>query len=273
MISQHFHFTSGDQVWRILISDDDHLVIETRDTEKKTASFHAVDLHSTEYQFKNYQLSETYWVGIEKIYKGIIYFHKFTKPDMPGHKHIIAFDMKSQKILWETDKFSFYFIHDDKVYTYVQKFEGQHFYALDYKTGELIDDLGEDFQLANELRDKSGEDFSNYIFANQLHPEAEKYNADEKILLDKTKDYSLSGNIDYCKMNNLLLFNFHFRNSGKSFSNKFIIIDNGSGNEIYNDLLNEEVEMYVPDSFFCYKNYVTMIKEKKEIIVLKINEE
>ena len=88
------------QIWRLLISDKDKLIIETRNPETKEAFFNCFDINNKKVLFDNFQLEEKYYVGIETVHNEIIYFHKFPKPDLPNHKEIIAFDINSQKILW-----------------------------------------------------------------------------------------------------------------------------------------------------------------------------
>ena len=90
------------------------LIIEERDIENKEVFFNCIDISTGERIFSDFQLDEKFWVGIEAIDEDVIYFHKFMKPDMPGHQGIIAFDINSESILWENSEYSFLFVVDKK---------------------------------------------------------------------------------------------------------------------------------------------------------------
>ena len=97
-IKKSLHYKSQNQIWRLLISENDYLLIETRDTNNKEVFFNCFDLNKSQKLFLNMQFEEKYWLGIEKFHKNILLLHRFTKPDMPDHKGIIAFDVVQKKL-------------------------------------------------------------------------------------------------------------------------------------------------------------------------------
>ncbi len=268
----YFKFSDGNQIWRLLISGSDKLIVETRNTAKKEVFFSCIDLESGEELFKDLQLEEKYWIGIEKIHDDIIFFHRFVKPDMPGHREIIAFDINSQKILWQTNEFTFLFIYNDKLYASKELFEGNKFFILDYKTGAVIDELDTDMNELNSLKNIAEQetDYGNYVFT-------EKFENDNPHIPEKIKNYInketegkiFVGNIEFAGIEKLLLFNFHERTGEDKLTNKFYAIDTDSGETLFSDILNLNTNAYAPDSFFCYKNFVLVLKEKKEVAVFK----
>ena len=48
-LKKTFSFTDKNQIWRLLISETDKLLIETRDLEKKEVFFHCYDLLKENY--------------------------------------------------------------------------------------------------------------------------------------------------------------------------------------------------------------------------------
>ena len=165
-LKKKFKFSDSNQIWRIKITDTDKLFVETRDTEKMGAYFHAYDLASSRKIFSGLQMSEKYWLGIEAIKNDIVFFHRFAKPDMPGHLGIFAFDINSQKVMWEDESYAFLFLDNDLLYVYQERFEGRAFFTLNIHTGEVVDELGENPDEINELRDKAERsvDYSSYVF-------------------------------------------------------------------------------------------------------------
>jgi hypothetical protein len=108
-IKKLYEFTHKRQLWRILPTNTGKLLIEERDTQLKEAYFNCLEIDKGKKIFENIQLEEKFWIGIESVYRDIIFFHKYLKPDMPAHKGIIAFDINSASILWENMDYNFLF--------------------------------------------------------------------------------------------------------------------------------------------------------------------
>ncbi len=268
----HFKFSDGNQIWRLLISDSDKLIIETRDTDKKEVFFSCVDLNSGKELFKDFQFEEKYWIGIEKIYDDIIFFHRFVKPDMPGHREIIAFDINSQRILWQTNEFTFLFIYNDKLYASKELFEGNKFFILDYKTGEVASELDTDMNELNRLKNIAGQeiDYEGYVFTEKFD-ERNPYIEEniKNIVIKKLNGKEYSGNVEFATVGDLVLFNFHEKGESDTLINKFSVVEIDSGETKYSEILNSNTNAYAPDSFFCYKDYGIVLKEKQEVMVFK----
>ncbi len=266
-LKKHIRFKDGNQVWRILISPTGKLVIETRNPEKKEAYFSCIDLQSSKKIFKSFQFDDKYWIGIEDIYNDTILLHRFSKPDMPGHKSIIAFDVNNKSILWQNNEYAFLFLYQKKIYAYRQQFEGRQFFTLDPLTGELLDELGNDQLKMNELKYKADEsrDFSKYIF-----PQPIELSESNEIVKDVCRDFDVSGDVEFLKVRNFLIFNFHSRAINNFLENRFFIYDLVKKKIVIKEILNSAVLSVVPDSFFVYDNYVIVLKDKSETLVYKM---
>ena len=265
-------YSSNHQIWRLLFSESDNLIIETRDVAAKEVYFNCLEPYTGKIIFDNLQFEEKYWIGIETVYRDIIYFHKYAKPDMPGHREIIAYNINTKQILWRTDSYAFLFIYKEVLYCFKQKFEGRNYYSLNYRTGELIDDLGNDAGEINRLRDYADEglDFSSYYFP-------EKYNEDmidnkrlKDLISGEIKNVEIVRDVEYTIYKTILLFNYHSRVIGNSLINKFIALNIASGKILFSEILNANVNAFVPDSFLVYKDLLFLLKEKKEVIVCKL---
>lgn len=268
-MKQHFKYSSPKQLWRILISESDKLILETRDMESKEVFFNCIDLKNVQKIFSDLQHEEKSWIGIEDIYKDIIYFHKYVKPDMPGHKGIIAFDIETQKILWTNKELIYFFADADKVFCFTQGFDERAFYSLNYITGELLEDLGSNYQSINTLKDssKNPRDWSVYIYPQIFNTAEEKI---YKIVKPHIRNMEITGNIEYIVYEDLLLFNYHNRTSENKFDNNFIVININSGKVVWRDVLNAAVSALYTDSFFIYKNFLFLLKGKNEVTIFNL---
>ena len=269
-LTKLYSYKSSGQIWRILISDNEKLVMETRDRSSKEVSIQCFNLFSGEKVFTDFQLEEKHWIGIETIYKDVILFHKFPKPDMPGHKEIIAFDINAQKVLWENKDLSFLFAYQDKVYGFKQGFEERYYTTLNYLTGEVLEELGSDFENINSLRSLSEneKDWSVYTFPKIFAPEEDVVvtNAIQSQIADR----EIVGNVEYILYYDLLLFNFHQKDSASATTNNFIAIDLAVNKVLLTKIINTNVRAFFTDSFFAYKNLLFLLREKNEVLIYSI---
>ena len=128
-LKKNYSFSNKREIWRLIPSESGYLVIEERDMNSKQVYFNCLKTADGEILFRNFQLEEKFWVGIEAVYKDIIFFHKFRKPDMPGHRGIYALDISSKKLIWQNDDLIFLLAKDDKVFAYQSTFEGRQYYS------------------------------------------------------------------------------------------------------------------------------------------------
>ena len=193
---------NGKQIWRILPTSNNKVVIEEREIETKEVFFSCLEINSGKKLFNEFQFDEKNWIGIESIYKDIIFFHAYRKPDMPAHKSIIAFDIYSKSVLWQNDDFVFSFIFDDKVFCYQQRFESRVFFALDYLTGNVVDDFGTDAAKLQQLREEADNEFEkqNYLFPEYFKRNNVVIEEFQKHLQQFLTDNVIKGEISYLRI-------------------------------------------------------------------------
>ncbi len=269
-IKKKFSFTNDRQIWRLIPTDTNKLVVEERDTNTKEAFFNCLDISKGKIIFKNFQIEDKFWVGIETIHNDIIYFHKFLKPDMPIHSGIIAYDINSKEIIWKTDEYNFLFIKNDKVYAFKNKFEGREFLSLDYKTGDIIESYGNDSKKINILREEelSKNNFKGYLFPQPVDL-SNSYSFID-IINELRTERVITGKIDFVEYENLLFINFHEVLSNGKLRNIFRAIEINSKKIILEEILDMETKLFIPESFFVRNNMVFLIKEKVKLIIYSL---
>ena len=262
------------QIWRIIPTSNKKLVLEERDSKTKEVFFSCIEIESGKKIFTEFQLEEKNWIGIESIYNDIIFFHAYGKPDMPSHKSIIAFDILSQSILWQNDNYVFSFVYEDKVYCYQQRFESRVFFALDYLTGNILEDFGNDVTVINQLKEKVDEDFwkQNYFFPenfNRNDPLDENYKKYlHQVLIEKV----IKGELSYLKKNDLLMFNYHEVSKTNTLNNEFIAVDLIKNKILLKETLDKNLINLMPESFFIKDNFLFLIVDKIKLFVYQIIE-
>lgn len=272
ILEKKYEFSHNKQLWRLIPDDSGRIVIEERNTDTREVFFNCLDINTGRAIFSNFQPEEKFWIGIETIYKGIIFFHKYQKPEMPGHKGIIALDIKSRKILWENSEPSFLFLKDEKIYCYEPLFEGRKFYTLNYRTGELQDDLGNDAEKVNSLMDEqnSAEKYKDYIFPEVFDTSYNNPPELKNIIDEYRTDRVIAGKIDFAVFNSLFIFNAHeVLNDGK-LQNNFRAVDLENNSLLIDKILNKNTETFIPDSFFIKGDLLFLLVDKVSLVVYRI---
>jgi hypothetical protein len=259
-------------IWRVLPTETGKLLVEEREKDNKQVYFNCLNIESAKKVFKNFQLEEKFWIGIETVYNDVIYFHKFVKPDMPQHVGIIAMDLNEQKILWENFNNSFLFIWKEKVYSFQQMFEGRKYFSLHYKSGNLLEDFGDDVGKINEVKKELDESdaYAGYLFPIAYNSNTTVAANFKEVFQRLRNDFTFSGNIEYVQKNNLLLFNFHIVNSEGNLSNRFKALDLSSGKFIFEETLIKETKTFAPDSFFVKDDHLFLLFGKNRLSVYSI---
>jgi len=262
------------QIWRILPTTNNKVVLEERDAKTKEVFFSCLDIASGKKIFKDFQLEEKNWCGIESIYKNIILFHTYGKPDMPNHKSIIAFDIDTQKVLWQNDNYVFSFVYDDKVYCFQQKFESKVFFALDYFTGNVVDDFGNDTSAINKLKEESDAKFwgQNYLFPEYFNRNNSAEMDYQKFLKNILTEKVIKGEISYLNYEGILLFNYHEVAKNNTYTNIFYAVDLIKNKFLLKETLDKNLINLMPESFFVKDNFLFLIVDKTKLLAYQIKE-
>jgi hypothetical protein len=265
---------SKKQIWRILPTSNNKVVIEERDIKTKEVFFSCLEINSGKKLFREFQLDEKNWIGIETVYNDLIYFHKYGKPDMPMHKGIFAFDISSKSVLWQNDNYVFAFVYEDRVYCYQQRFENRVFFALDYLTGNVVEDFGSDVSTINLLKEKVDEEFwqQNYLFPEYFNRNDSVTNIHQKYIQKVLDENVIKGEVSFMKIKDLLLFNYHEISKSNTYSNIFTTVDLSKNKILLQETLDKNLVNLMPDSFFVKDNFLFLIVDKTKLFVYSIVE-
>jgi hypothetical protein len=262
-IDHLYSFTNKRDIWRIIPAGN-NLVIEERQANTKEVFFSCIDIETGHIIFRDYQTEEKFWIGVEVVHNDVIYFHKFSKPDMPGHKEIIAVDLYTLETLWSTSEYSFLLAYENKIYSYINLFEGRKYFILDYRSGQVLEAISDREIDVNELRYKS---FDNDFFQDSLFPELCR--ADDEltgIIADHNKK-PLAGRIECIKKDNYVFNSYHIEEDKGVLRNLFSIVEINSKKVIFEEILNKKLRKFIPETFFIKKDRLFLMVEKS---ILKV---
>jgi hypothetical protein len=271
-LKKKYRFDNNRQIWRIIPSNKGKLFIEELEPENKQAYFHCLSIDSGKKILSDFQLDDKFWVGIEDTNEDIVYFHKFAKPDMPKHRGIFAFDITSKEIIWQNPDLTFLFRLEDKIYTFKEKFEGRNYFSISSFTGEVIEDIGDNHEQINILRNLSLNKSENesYLFPEVFDAELDISDQPINFINSLRNDFVITGKVEFILKNNLLMMSFHEANSRGSMTNLFKAVDLSSGKYILEEVINKETSLFLTDSFFIKDNLLFLLFGKTRLVVYAI---
>jgi hypothetical protein len=270
-IKKNYSFSNKRNIWRLVPSASGYLVIEEREMNSKEVFFNCLKTSDGKILFKDFQLEEKYWIGIEVVYKDFIFFHKFRKPDIPDHRGIYAFDIRTQNLIWQNDDLIFLLAKDDKVYAYHVTFEGREYFTLDNLSGDIIEELGNNISEINRVREESiKNDFANNFLFPEKFVENEKTQSIGKIISKVSDGIKIIGDINWLRYNDYVMFNYHESNSDGSFNNCFKVMDVIKNKIVLNETLNNKSKNLISESFFIANDLLFLLVEKTKLVVYRI---
>jgi hypothetical protein len=269
-IKKQYSFSNKRNIWRLIPSESDYLVIEERDLNTREVFFNCLKTYDGKVLFKNFQLDEKYWIGIETVYRDIIFFHKFRKPDMPGHKGIYAFDILNKQLIWQNDDLIFLFAKDAKFYAYQSTFEGRQYFVLDYLNGSILGeftDVGE----INKLREESmRSDFVNSFLIPQKFIKSDVVIDSKNTLKQLIDGRKIIGEVNWLKYNDYIMYNYHLTNQKGTLSNCFEVFDIAKNKIVLREVINSNLKSPVFESFFMIRDMLFLLTEKQRLVVYRI---
>jgi len=271
-LKKNYRFDNKRQIWRIIPTNEGKLIIEERELENKQTYFHCLSLDSGKKILSDFQLGDKFWVGIEAVQDDIIFFHKFAKPDMPKHRGIFAYDLSKEELVWQNPELIFLFVLGNKLYAYKEKFEGRNYYCLNSINGEILEDIGEDYEQVNNLRSESMiyESKDGYLFPETFESDSGDNDPASEFIKALRNDFVISGKIEYMLKNSLLMLSFHEANSKGTLNNLFKAVDLYTGKYILEEVINKETSLFLTDSFFVKDELLILLFGKTRLVVYKI---
>jgi hypothetical protein len=269
-IQKLFSFNQGRNIWRILLTDLNQIVIEERDIVNKQVYFSCINRETGEFFWRDKTfLDEKFWIGIEGTRSEFLILHQFEKPDMPNHKKIINVDLNTGEVLWANDDLTFYDMDNENIYAFNSTFEGREFFQLDIRSGEMINQIGDEEKSKVVLENIPEKDYSRYSFT-ELIGGAKSNEAQKEIITKIIGDNFYLDLCEFIERDNFFIFNYYDKIDPRSLTNRIVIFDKESEKPILIETLNSSTPAPVPDSFFMYDNDLYFIKDKTELIAYRL---
>ena len=264
MIKKLYSFTNTREIWRLLPAGDGKLLIEERNKKTKEVFFNCINIETGKKLLKSFQLEDKFWMGVEAVHNDIIFFHRFIKPDLPTHKDIIAFDINKKEILWENKEFTFLSISNDILQAYKPLFEGREYYKLNINTGKVLEKLEQspDENINEEYQNSTLKGFCfSTIYSNDFQLDEKVH----KIIKSLKAENIVTGRLEFSVYNSILIVSFHIPTKDGKLNKFLFVVDIVTGKIILKKMINSNIEVFIPDSFFLIKNFLLVLIETKKL--------
>lgn len=278
-LSPAWSYAAHGSIWRILFSDSGEILGESRDPEKKQATFFCLDEQTGDVRWQDVRLSEPWWVGIDAVHRNRVLLHEFANPSMPEHRGIIALDLVTGKELWRNDELTFWFVFQEFVYAYKPQFEQRVGYKLSLDKGTVIEEYRESLDEVNQLRRRSLEEQKSQQEHDYRFPklfEEESLGTDVTQWLKRTvRGRLVHGSIEYIQHQPYFLANFFAAGRTSTpespiLENHFLVYDTTKNKEVFRELLASDAKAPTPDSFFVKSGTAYFIKNQNILTALRL---
>lgn len=275
-----FRFRQNGNIWRIYFNSSNVIAGETRDIGLKQAFIFTYNIEEKKVYLKNFRLEDNWWFAIDTLTDNALIVSNFRKPEMPVHQGFKVLDIQTGKVIWENRELEFFFADNVNVFAIKHLFESKIVYRLNMNDGSIDDEYKGDEIYSVEIL-KSENDAK--IYNGLINTEVMDLNdpllsANYSNTFSKLRLLKIEGEIEYINTDKYLILNHHSVRgfdmkdiSQKLLTNTLEIHKSGTGEIEFTDVLNQETSSYVPDSFFIRNNYLFYIKEKSELICIKLN--
>jgi len=275
-IKPEWAFTAEGVLWRLMCAVGGKIVGEARDQERRSASFFCLDEQTGVPFWKDLRLEEPWWVGIEAVIGDTLLFHSYSKPDMPQHRGVRAFNVQTGGERWRNDDITFWFATTESLCGYRDFFEKRVAYELDLKSGDVLRSFED---APRELLDLKSAAVENQDLENVVVPEPyDDTAASDEIRGLLAKGLRVAkpvGPIDVLRHRDCVAFSYYLKASRSQvdrplFNCNLCVFRVPGGNRIFSEITNSGLALPVPDTFFLRGQRLLYIKDQRTLVSLRL---
>jgi outer membrane protein assembly factor BamB len=255
-------------IWKISVDAQNNiLALELRNHDQRSVDFSAIDLQTNKILWQGVKFEETWWLGLDTCYNGRIYLHTYKDPQNPKHDGIVALDTKTGKVAWKDPGKTFYHVSAEHLIVTEGDDESRKYIGLDSSTGKATREfsLKEVFRIASDKKDQASDKIRNPFHFSADHSYFVRISDFVKEITGEQPVIAA----DYMENGEQVIISFYLY-STEGLSNHVIVV-NDDGQVIFRTCLASHIKGIGFDTFFMFKKKLIFVKEKKELVFLKIS--
>lgn len=280
-------------IWRALFIGDEYLIGEFRQSGERKASFFLLNAQTGALLWDNFVLTDSHqkpvgdgwWVGMETVYAGLVYFHGYYSPNVPEHLGIWAMEPSQKAIKWVRPDLGYLCISSGKMVALrnvlVEGYAERSFLTLNPLTGEEIDNFGQNAAAANFLRNSAPSLLAEQevVLSEQIAESSPRFAEIAKLAKDATQGTRVIGAFDVLEHHGQTIIGYHEQTNQMvtnqagarvlGLNYKLFVLDSKQ-NVIYSDILGELMSGLLVDGFFVRRNRLYYVKERNTLCAIDL---
>jgi len=260
--------TFEDIIWRVYPDEiQNKLIIETRNNENRLTNFYCYDIITHHIEIINLEISEKWWLGIEDVHDGNIYFHYYNAVEFSNHRSILCYNFNLNQIVWQHPNLEFHKLTKDVVIAIKQSKTAKLYLKLNIQNGEVLESMNSIEMQKNDidalLKLKNECIFSPTIFA--------KLDADfdlVSLFIQKKLGVVAEHSLEYLEFGNYIIISFYIFDR-EMLVNKLLVISL-EGNIVLEEVLMDAQKGAGVGTFFVCNGKLIFVKLKYELFVYEL---
>lgn len=242
-------------VWATKISKENQIIVlEIRNSERKEVRFAALDLSSQKFLWKDKLMDEPWWISLSAVSDKIVLFTLYTDTHNPDKKAVIACNLKDGEVVWWQNDFSISTVANNFVFGFSEKY-GRREVILDLNTGKTLQSP----QIHTEIPERS--------LRPQQFFEGHSYFDSVKIFFSQKFNLLPITALEYLEFDSLIFVSCYLQENDLT---NYLFIISADGNLLLKEKLDEHLKGIGLDTFFILSGCVFFVKNKVELVCYKI---
>lgn len=248
-------------IWKIIAdSDTGFIYVETRDGDKRKATFHAVDLQAKKMLWEDLSILDPWWSSLKAAHNGKLLVIKFNDPDMPEQRGFAVADGKTGKLLWGKDDAQVMQTGQDGIIVATGNEEDTAYLKADWTTGKTTGSISmkELFSGFNKKVQASSLVLYPFHFEeeNSFFIKIQEY-------IEIITQHKAVRMIEYLEKGDKVLISYYIYIEEKL--TNFILVADEKGTLLVHETLNAGLKGIGMDTFFVWKDQLIVVKNTNEL--------
>jgi len=241
-------------VWNTLSSpENDVILLEIRNSEKKKVEFAALDIQNQKFLWRDKMLEEPWWINLSAVAENIVFFTLYTDTSNPDKKGLLAYDLFTLQLLWWNNDFSLISVFKSCILGVSAKF-GHRQVSLDLAGKEITSS-------------EHGEKIDNKVIRPSQYLADHQYFTTVKTFLDQKFNLSPITALEYLEYQSLIFISCYFQEDELA---NYLFIISEDGTLLLKEKLDDHLKGIGLDTFFILSGCVFFVKNKVELVSYKI---
>lgn len=251
------------QVWKILVDEASPvLIVQTRNGESYQTSFAAIDTQTNRVLWQNFNLEENWWLGMAGVHAGVLFLYTYPDTQKPQSQGIIAVDVATQQILWQTQSINFHQFIEGQILGLSVEQQEKEYCLLELKTGKVLEQFRE-FDATKIRKSENNEALFPFHYYNEM-----AYFQTVAIFLKKKFNLQIVQAVDYLEYENVIIISY-FHQSNNGLANNLLVLNHQNQVLLHQNIAQQLTGIGL-DTFFVFEKQVFFVKHKTHLQSLKL---